>query len=136
MYLSADAVGVSANSLSSDMHGQDLTVIMLHCPAVLLFNLSGFCRYNIYQTSPGMMSSHLSPKKLLFCWHCLFVYWCVTPLMDHLLYCTSILLSLPQVPSHAAGTEQIHPRDSHTHPQPSVTHIQAPCVCLHRGVGL
>lgn len=63
MCLSLCAVGVSANSLSSDMHGQDLTVITLHCPAVPLFNFIGFYRYKIYQTSHGK----ILPQKILIC---------------------------------------------------------------------
>lgn len=41
-FLSLGVLGVSANSLTPDIHGHDLTVIMLLCPAVLSFNFSGF----------------------------------------------------------------------------------------------
>lgn len=54
-------------SFISDMHGQDLAVITPHCPAVPLFNFSRFYRYNIYQTTPGMKSSHFLPQKIVFC---------------------------------------------------------------------
>lgn len=66
------SVGANENSLSSDVRGRDLTVIMLSCPAVSLFNFSGVHRCNTNQTFPDMISSHLLFWKILFC-SCLFV---------------------------------------------------------------
>lgn len=44
MCLFVGVVGVSANSLSPDMHGQDPAVITLHHPIAPLFNFIGFYR--------------------------------------------------------------------------------------------
>lgn len=40
------------------------------------------------------------------------------------------VFSLPQVPPHAAGTEQTHPGDSHTQPPQSVTNCTS-SMCAH-----
>lgn len=121
------AVGVRANSLSSDMHGQDLTVIMLHRPAVPLFIFSGF--YSSIRPLIAWCLRVFLPQKILFSLRCLFVSRCATPFSLQ----STVPLSLPQVPPHAAGTEQTHPWDSHTQPN-HLSPTDKLHVCLHWGV--
>lgn len=87
-----------------------------------------------YQTSPGRKVSHyFNPRESYFIAKpvCFFIWKFVcNPSLPYLLY-SSVPLSLPQVPPHAAGTTLWGFKPP---TQPSVIHIQVPCMPAQWGV--